>query len=226
MKIITFYSCPLLILLVFSTFGPSWSQTEVFFEDWNTGTIDAGEWTVFTAPGGEAQLSDLGGGDFAIYTRTTDAMEQHHNAFYSVDSYDRGQNIYCEFLAWGDLSLDGWQNNFPAVSMIGGPWQRAVGGGPMSQNVVQTQEAAFSLWRNQPLRFSQNEWDSGPPLSLLYNTTWDAATSKADAILHRVYLDDSLGARAQWSADGGATWTLEVDSRGTFGGTQTNNLFQ
>jgi len=204
----------------------SWAQTEVFFEDWDTGVVDSGKWKIYSHPGGDAQLYDMNGdgSDWAFYTSTVspEPGDRHMNAFYSVDTFDRGDNIYCEFIAWGDLSLDGYQGNFPLVAMIGGPWLQFDN---PPQHSVWNQEAAVSLWIHQPLRFSQNEWDSGPALTLGYNTEWQVATSKDEAILHRVYLDDALGARFQWSVDGGASWTLEVDSRGIFGGTQLTGLF-
>jgi len=223
MKSKRFCVLTLSIVLAFCVCVPSWSQTEVLFEDWNAGTVDAGKWDVVDLSDGEAQLLDLGGGDWAFYTSATSGTFQERNAFFSVDSFDRGNNIYCEFIAWGNLSLDGWQGNFPLVASIDGPW-RQVGADEHSPPSVPRVEAGVVEWINQPIRFGQGMWGMGPTLSSGYNSTWAGAIGKENAILHRVYLDDTLGARMQWSTDGGANWNLEVDSRGDFGGTQLTGI--
>ncbi len=135
--------------------------------------------------------------------------------------FSRGENIRCTFLAWGDPSKNGWQGAFPAVASVNGPWRKN-NTEPAPNN---SQEACFSLWLNQPLRFSQDEWNTGPPLSGSYNAAWANSEDKASAVLHRVTLGDEIGAKAEWSIDGGATWVEEVNSVGNSGGSQLDNLF-
>ena len=192
------------------------SQTTVLFEDWNDNTINPAIWDAFASSPNVAELELIDNGDYAFYTLNPE-LETSHNAWlYSDDSFTRGDNLRCTFLAWGDPSKNGWQGGFPNVASINGPWRQSnTGIAPGNQ------EACISLWRNAPLLFSQNEWNAGHALSSAYNSAWLAATSKDNAILHRVTLGDTLGAAFDWSIDGGQTWHLERDTRETSGGNQS-----
>jgi len=227
----------LLTVLAITVCVPSWGQTVLLDENWDSGTIDGGKWTVSNLAGTIVQLEDLGGGDFAIYTQVDDELSQRLANFYSVDTFSRGNDIYCEFLAWYDpaASKKGWAsgNNTPAIrAQVAGPWRQNTTG---PNHYFDNQEACFSHFvQGQPnfgggtslYRVEEGgDYAAGPRVALNYFNHILHATEKSLGLLHRVYLDDTQGARFQWSNDGGTTWFLEEDTRGTSGGTQTSGLF-
>jgi len=246
----TFEVVFILMMIVTLLCSPSSGQTVLLEENWDSGTIDGGKWTVSNPAGTVVQLEDLGSGDFAIYTMVTDELAATQANFYSADTFSRGNDIYCEFLAWGnpDNAFDGWNTQFGAVPGSGFPHQSQIAG-PWRQNdsdadhYLTNQEACISHYvfrlqnwddGNFPggspnkgiglYRYDEDEYNSGPAPSINYVINFQNAREKSKAILHRVYLDDTQGSRFQWSNDGGATWNLEVDSRGTSGGTQASGL--
>jgi len=199
------------------------AATTIFSENWDSsGGVLSGDWVATTTghPNDAAELEEIAPGDWAMYTRSSVQPDSNDNHFYSTATYARGDDIRCQFLVWIDPNKPGWQAQFPNVATVNGPW-RQTSTGPAYGN----QEAAVSLWINQPLRFSQNEWNTGHVLSGAYNAAWVSADSKANGILHQVGLDDTLGAYFQWSTDGGNTWNLEQDTRGQSGSNQAANLY-
>jgi len=224
------------VLLVCFVFVPSWAQTVLLEENWDSGTIDGAKWTTSNPAGTVVQLEDLGGGDFAIYTQVDDELQQRQANFYSVDTFSRGNDIYCEFLAWGDTnnSFRGWFNQkFPLRAQVAGPWRQ---NNNAAQHYFKNVEACFTHWilgtRNWSgfggdgyMRLDEGgQFNTGNPADIKYVVHFINATEKSKAVLHRVYLDDAQGARFQWSPDGGTTWNLINDSRGLAGGTQTSGL--
>ena len=231
-----FYALGISILVMCTVAIPSWGQTVLLDENWDSGTIDGGKWSVNNPAGTVVQLEDLGGGDFAIYTQVDDELSQRLANFYSVDTFSRGNEIYCEFLAWYDpaASKKGWAtgSNTPAIrAQVAGPW-RQNNTGP--NHYFDNQEACFSHFvQGQPnfgggtslYRIEEDgDYQAGARVALNYFNHILNASEKSKGLLHRVYLGDTQGARFQWSNDGGTTWYLEEDTRGTSGGTQAAGL--
>jgi len=70
-------------------------------------------------------------------------------------------------------------------------------------------------------RFAQagDAWPlGGHEMSSTFVEAFQSSTSKANALTIRVRLGDELGAKLEWSTDGGKIWTEEIDTREERGG--------
>lgn len=178
------------------------AATLPFVETWDSGSIDTNKWIVRQSGGATVGLTNLGGGDYALFNRGASSWAQN---LYSNVAFTRGQNLRCVFRVWGDPSTPDANNNlFPNAASNNGPWHWT-NSGPSHATLA----AAQSEWQGQPLRFEQRTWDSGPKMSQAFRVAWAATNSKTNSLLIRVWLGNTNGAMIEWSTNHGATWTRE-----------------
>jgi hypothetical protein len=192
-----------------------------FEEDWNTGTIDGSMWIVNNGQAeheSKCELEEIAPGDYAIYTEGPNITSgaDHSTNFYSATPFQRGDNLRCSFRIWCDPSKTGnWVSGSTVYGQVAGPWHSS-NSGPAIFNP----EAAIRYWNEH--RFAQpgDEWHlGGHPMSSAFNDALKATNSKQNSLMIRVWLGDEQGAMVEWSTNGGADWTEEIDTRGVSGGT-------
>ncbi len=189
----------------------------LFVEDWNTGSIDSGKWTLQSVGGGPF-VFDLGAaglgpsGDYGLFLR--DASFTYTAGVRSTSSFARnagpdGVKASFKLLRDQGTSLD--------FTSVGGPWTKTdAPSGALSD--LEDIEAGIST--NQPNGNTYyvenapagNNWAT-TPLSSAFFTAFANATSKASALDVSVTLGPSTGALIEWSVNGGPT-TIEFDTIG------------
>ena len=185
-------------------------------------------------------IADLGGGDFALFTQGDDTTNHWDQYVYSQSTYNAVDNLRCTWTSWWDPgngsyspegSASGGGGNPPNGTAVNGPFHvnnQASAGGPVqthSSNIEACVAREYSNTGGDTWRLEQDKsWGNGgstvtdPPASApifsgAFHAAWDAANSKANGVMFRVWLDDTIGSAAEWSDDGGATWNMETDSR-------------
>ncbi len=197
------------------------APSTVIFEDHfdsasyvNNATIDTGvwNWSGYTeSEHGHPNFLDVdetdGDGNYSI------GLHGSTTSFFStwirsIQSFTRGDNLRVTFRHWGDSTDTRHVHAYPNYASIAGPWHADGVGMP---------EGGLSFYGDSPThsqQFAENGlWNSGNWMSVAFTTAYDAATSRANSMLIRVWLGDVKGSAVEWSTDEGATWTMEYDSR-------------
>jgi hypothetical protein len=181
----------------------------------NNSTIDTGVWNWSGYTGsehGHPNFLDVdetdGDGNYSIGLHG-DTNSLATTWIRSIQSFTRGDNLRVTFRHWGDSTDTRHLHAYPNYASIAGPWHADGVGMP---------EGGLSFYKDSPThsqQFSENgQWDSGNWMSVAFTAAYDAATSRANSMLIRVWLGDVKGSAVEWSSDEGATWTMEYDSRG------------
>lgn len=190
------------------------SAAPLLHENWNSGSIDPTKWVKSNTPNSTSSLYNLGGGDYSWYNVGNDQWSQNiytTGTTVTQTRFNRGNNKRCTFQMWG------YTDRFPTATFggqyfhnaasINGPWHTNNSGGAHGGI-----EAGQSEWVNQPLRFEQASWDSGPKMSFQYRDAFMTRYGKGKSLWIRVWLGNTRGAFIEWSSDGGGTWYAEDDS--------------
>ncbi len=200
---------------------PSASSTVIFEEHFDGAsyldnvTIDTGVWTwsgYTESTQGYPDFLDVdetdGDGNYSLALHGH-AASLATNWVRSIQSFARGNNLRVTFRHWGDSTDTSHVHAYPDYASIAGPWHADGPGMP---------EGGLSFYKDSPAhsqQFSENGlWNSGNWMSADFRDAYDAATSRANSMLIRVWLGDVRGSAVEWSADEGVTWTMEYDSRG------------
>jgi hypothetical protein len=214
------------------------SAAPVFFEGWDSGTIDTTMWTRLTNAGGTdpappdttniVAIENVdGAGDYGVFTAAATSNPggggHHINTLCTVNALaDRSLRPRCSFLSWGDPSdTSNWAGAaFPGNNGVNGPF-RSSGTSGFS---YQSHESTFAAWHGLTYKLDRNgEWNAGPATGTAYEAAYSGAVSKALAVMHRVEQDPAGGSLYEWSSDFGATWTTALDERGTGPDTLANS---
>lgn len=223
---------------------PIWDGKAVHFtENWDSGAIDLRKWIVSvgqSAIGSKCQLEEVSPGDWAIFTEGPTETTDHTNYFYANQAFRRGANLRCTFKTWIDPSKkENWVKGDPTQAQIGGPWHASqsfqaltdaemtvlVARG-LSELKVKTivhpfnnPEAMVRYWGTPYFAQDGDDWPTGgDAISSAFVEAFEASSSKAGALTIRVWLGDQIGAKLEWSVDGGKTWKEEIDTRQGRGG--------
>lgn len=223
---------------------PLWDGKPVYFtENWNSGVVDPKKWIVNAgqaALGSKCRLEQIGPGDWAIFTEGPREITDHTTYFYANRVFRRGGNLRCTFKTWIDPSKkNNWVKGDPASAQIGGPWHSSQSFQPLTdaemtvlvarglneleiKTIVQpfaNPEAMIRYWNTPYFAQDGDAWPTGgDALSSQFIEAFEASTSKENAVTIRVWLGDQIGAKMEWSKDGGKTWIEEVDTRQGRGG--------
>ena len=200
----------LVLGMVFCMQGAALSAP-LMYDDFNGLDIDHGNWyyTIWHI-GVENYIYqfDLGGGDKCLKMQGDAFMDWSKSSIGGNRGFSRGLHKRCTFKVWHDSGL--------SDADIGGPWYNYEVSYAISNGCAQilTSNKESPVFGGPPFLFNQDpntQWGSGPETSL-FNAAWPNAVSKATAILVRVWLDDNVGARMEFSTDDGANWTEELDT--------------
>jgi len=199
----------------------------LFEEDFNTCEI-SGHWLVSiqddTLDGsgfGAVDIFQVGAGDCAVSMHGPPApslsSSDHTTNIHSFLNFDRGEDLRVTFRFWGDPANEmPWGSAYPGNSQIGGPFH-------VDQfNLLFRQEAIIRYWdlTNDRMHFAQPGEPWVPTereetwMSTAFHDAFEAALSKAESVLVRVWLGDTEGAAVEYSTDDGVTWLPEHDFRG------------
>jgi hypothetical protein len=221
---------------------PVWDGKPVYFtENWGSGVIDTEKWIVNVGQadlGSKCQLEQIGPDDWAIFTEGPGEVTDHTTYFYARQTFRRGANLRCTFKTWVDSSKkENWVKGDPANAQIGGPWHasqsfeamtdadatvtvaRGIIPGKTVVHPFNNPEAMVRFWGTPYFAQDGDAWPTGgDALSSDFIKTFEASSSKANALTIRVWLGDEIGAKLEWSGDDGRTWKEEIDTRQGKGG--------
>ena len=196
----------------------SHAQAVVLFqEDWDSGAINPSDWTVEGVGG--PFVYDLGvtgqssSGDYGLFV--ADPFT-YVTGIRSTASFSRADQLSCTFKLFRDNVSFGWAG-------VGGPWS---GVGTLPAGALPTlRQIEAGVNRHNPNN-NQTYYregvqaafaGDGAALSSAFNTAFDNATTKANAVIVRVTLGETTGSKMEWSTDG-ATWTTEINTIGQTAG--------
>ena len=176
-----------------------------FTENWDSGSINASLWTVTDTDGTDIILEDLGGGDYALALKGTQDGGNPHwgDHIYSVAGYNRADNVVLEFRVWikpsinVQLGIHGGGHNSTAGPQYSTP--EATYGYVVSD--IRCQEAGDGL--------------QGGPSTASFTTDLTLTNDKSNALIARLTLGATQGAKWEYSKDGGSNWILERDTLGS-----------
>jgi hypothetical protein len=185
--------------------------TGPFVEDWNQCIINPEKWIVDQGnpPADAYQVVNVGNQDCALLISNANSDWAQH--LYSIRQFKRGANLRCTFSLWGDPARQRPGGTFfPSSTGPNGPWHFGI-----RDNLEwSSQEACLSVWY-PGLQWAQaGQWTGADNASTEFKNAYVQATTKTNAIKVRVWLGNDTGANFEYSADHGATWHTELDTRG------------
>jgi hypothetical protein len=211
-------------------------------ESWATNTFNLAKWKVGQGTNSQTSLYpttfstvtivDGGGGDLCLREEQPAAGNWvwGQNQILSVSSFKRGavashtDNVRCTFTVWHTAVSSGSRTtdimgpwfNYPTTAMYGNHEAAIITDYP-------------AVYGGIPFKLNQKPnvaWGSAAlNRTLGINAAWTSATSKATALRIRVSLDVTTGAQVEYSLDGGATYTTDVNTKGVSGDTQATGLY-
>jgi len=207
----------------------------LFYENYNDGVMNTAMWINWSEPDdfmppqssvSQYGLTNLGGGDYAFFLQGPGGWHWWQWTYSTVE-FPRGHNLRVRYRVWYDPAMGEYQFDEPPNGL-------AIQGGFGSSNTTQTWTFTEALvgreWHDtlDTMRLEQDHsWStnggasttgsdppaSPPVFSTDFQDAFENADSKATSLLIQIWLDDTIGAMAEWSDDDGATWTVETDTR-------------
>ena len=218
--------CMVFVLVICLVSVGSGNGAVLFSENWNSGVINAANWTVIGRTG-ICNLQNLGGGDYALALRgyqdpcyPLPVVHSWGDCIYSAAFFPRSPSssrIYVQYKAWYQVNVQ--------MAMHGG-WHFG-NAGPIYNTIEAAVDYQFGSFKASEDVF-QNGIQTGPvmgsssPPKSGLNGDWGNATSKAAAILIRITLDNVRGAKWQHSRNNGVSWITDRNTMGIVGTVSPN----
>ncbi len=201
----------------------------VFSEDFDSGPIDTGVWTL--ASGGNTDdgpvwggatyiwggqgasatitLEDLGGGDFAAKLDAVGSGSWYSPCgLFSIPTFKRVEAVKVTFKAWASATPGN-------IYSLMAPWYSALPPNNMTENI---EAASTKAPENGGSKFTEGAFDTGPLTPLFNFTVEEWPTSKATAFWIRCMLGWPNGAKFEVSTDQGGSYQVVADTIGLGGG--------
>jgi len=185
------------VLLILTVSIPAFAQTQLFTEDWSSGSI-SNDWNTVQATGGDLAVVDAGGGDFALQIQNqADLGGGGWGTLINLkQAFTRGNNVNMQFRVWNTVDPP------PSNTGICGGWHHNPTVGATGHSLI------LGFWLPNFENWEQNGLGgSGSQVpSAQFAPDFSAAIDKASSIIVRITLGDSRGGRIEWSTDDGATF--------------------
>jgi len=184
-----------IILTIFIFSSSAFAQTQLFSEDWESGSIDASKWTAIEGTPGDVSVVDDGAGGKALRIQNQAGLNWG-TILYGDQVFTRGSNLSMQFRVWNNGNPPYTNNG------IAGGWHHSPSTGATGHALILGfWWPTFENWENNGQGGSGNQAPNAE-----FVPDFESAINKANSLIIKVTLGANQGGRIEWSADDGATF--------------------